>query len=102
MPPRIAEARRIMPLKISLSSSDPLSVAADVSVVGVPEGALQRAGIISALSKKLGNTVQRTLKREEFTGKRDQVVDFPTNGLLRPVRVLLVGLGNLVPPTDSD
>jgi leucyl aminopeptidase len=91
-----------MPLKISLSSSDPLSVAADVSVVGVTEGALQRAGIISALSKKLGNTVQRTLKREEFTGKRDQVIDFPTNGMLRPVRVLLVGLGNQAPPTDSD
>ena len=37
-----------MPLKISLSSSDPLSVAADVVVIGVPEGVNPRAGALGA------------------------------------------------------
>src|SRR5689334_8852479 len=92
----------LMPIKTSLSSSDPLSVAVDVSVIGVQEGANPRGSTLAALSKKLGPVVAKTLKREEFTGKRDQICDFPTNGLLKPARVVLVGLGNGGPLTEAD
>lgn len=81
-------------MKITLSSSDPLSTAADVAVVGIPEGASLKSGVPGHLSKSLGSIVQKTFKREEFTGKRDQLVSFATNGLLKPQRVVLIGLGS--------
>ncbi len=83
-----------MTLKLSLSTSDPLSAAADVAVIGVAEGASHKVGSLAALAKALGPVVQRTLKREEFSGKRDQVVEFATNGQLKPAKVLLMGLGS--------
>ena len=82
-----------MSMKLTLSSSDPLSIAADVAVIGVPEGASHRSGAIATLTKALGSSVQRTLKREEFTGKKDQTVELATNGQLKPARVVLMGLG---------
>ncbi len=82
-----------MALSISLSSSDPLSIAADVVVVGVVEGASPRAGALGTLTKALGPVVGRTLRRDEFTGKKDQTLELVTNGALKPARVVLVGLG---------
>jgi len=82
-----------MSLSITLSSSDPLSIPADVVVVGVVEGASPRAGHLGLLAKALGPGVARTLKRDEFTGKRDQIAELVTNGVIKPSRVVLVGLG---------
>ena len=61
-----------MPIKVSLSSTDVLSVPVDVAVIGVPEGASLRGGVLGQLSKALGPNVAKTLKREEFVGKRDR------------------------------
>src|SRR5262249_51990183 len=36
----------------------------------------------------------RAVKREEFTGKKDQTLEFTTNGALKPQRIVLLGLGN--------
>ncbi len=83
-----------MPLKISLKTSDPLKLSVDVAVLGVVEGASPRAGALGALAKALGQVVPKTLKREEFTGKKDQLLDFATNGRLKPARVVLIGLGS--------
>jgi leucyl aminopeptidase len=83
-----------MPLKISLKSADPLKIPADVAVIGIVEGASLKAGVFSTLTKALGQVVQKTLKREEFTGKKDQSVEFSTNGRLKPARVVLMGLGS--------
>src|SRR4051794_6603876 len=91
-----------MPIKISLSSSDPLGVAADVVVIGVPEGVSPRAGVLSALGKALGPSVARAVKREEFTGKKDQTLELVTNGAIRPQRVVLFGLGNASQLTEAD
>ena len=82
-----------MSIKISLSSAAPLSAPVDVAVIGVAEGSSPRSGIVGELSKALGPVVQRTLKREDFTGKKDQLVEFVTNGALKPARVVLLGLG---------
>ena len=84
-----------MPLKITLKSTDPLNVAADVSVIGIVEGASPTAGALARLTKALGQVVPKTLKREEFTGKKDQSVEFTTNGRLKPTRVVLMTLGLL-------
>ncbi len=83
-----------MALKITLKSADPLNVPADVSVIGIVEGASPKAGVLARLTKALGQIVPKTLKREEFTGKKDQSVEFATNGRLKPARVVLMGLGS--------
>ncbi|NUP14220.1 MAG: leucyl aminopeptidase [Polyangiaceae bacterium] len=82
-----------MTMKVTLSTSDPLSVAADLAVIGIVEGSSPKAGPLATLTKALGPVVSRTLKREEFTGKKDQTVEFSTNGQLKPARVVLMGLG---------
>ena len=83
-----------MSIKITLSSAAPLSAPVDVAVIGVAEGASPRSGILGELSKALGPVVQRTLKREDFTGKKDQLVELVTNGAVKPTRVVLLGLGS--------
>jgi leucyl aminopeptidase len=84
-----------MPIKLSLSSSEPLHVAADVLILGVSEGASLKEGALGELSKALGPSFGRTVKREDFTGKKDQTLEVSTGGTdLKPGKVLLVGLGS--------
>jgi leucyl aminopeptidase len=82
-----------MPIKFSLSSTEPLSIAADLLVLGVPEGSTMKEGTLGELAKHLGPTMAKTLKREEFTGKKDQSVELHPHGEIKPARVLLLGLG---------
>jgi leucyl aminopeptidase len=90
-----------MPIKLSIASTDPLDTAADLAVVGVPEGAKVEDGFLAQLAQKMGPVVARNLKRDEFTGKKDQVADFQTNGSAKPARVVVMGLGK-GPLTDVD
>src|SRR5690349_8709524 len=83
-----------MPIKVNLASSDPLSIAVDVVVIGVPEGASTGEGALARLAEALGESVAHQVKRDDFTGKKDQSIDFATRGALKPGRVLLVGLGS--------
>src|SRR4029079_15774052 len=90
-----------MPIKLSLSSTEPLSVAADLLILGVPEGAERKDGVLGELAKELGPSMARALKREEFTGKKDQAVELATAAKLKAHDVLLLGLG-AGPLTDVD
>src|SRR5689334_19657820 len=92
-----------MPIKFSLSSTEPLSVAADLLVLGVPEGSSFKEGALGDLAKALGPSMGKTLKREEFTGKKEQMLDLSAHGTdLKPGRVLLIGLGKVEALTDVD
>jgi leucyl aminopeptidase len=92
-----------MPIKFSLSSTEPLSVAADVLVLGVPEGSSFKEGALGDLSKALGPSMAKTVKREEFTGKKDQALELSTHGTdLKPARVLLIGLGKVESVTEVE
>ncbi|MRG97775.1 leucyl aminopeptidase [Polyangium spumosum] len=82
-----------MSIKLSVVSQDPLQIDADVAVIGVPEGATTKEGILAKLEDALGPVVSRIVKREDFTGKKDQTLDLQTLGKLPAQRVLLVGLG---------
>jgi leucyl aminopeptidase len=82
-----------MPIKLSLSSTESLSIAADVLVIGVPEGASTKDGLLGEIAKRLGPTVAKIVKREEFTGKKDQTVEIPCTEEVKPARLLLIGLG---------
>src|SRR5579871_1962787 len=92
-----------MPIKFSLSSSEPLSIAVDVLVLGVPEGATFKEGTLGDLAKALGPSLAKAVKREEFTGKKDQTLELSAGGTdLKPARVLLVGVGNPSSLTEVD
>jgi leucyl aminopeptidase len=92
-----------MPIKFSLSSSEPLSVAADVLVLGVPEGSTLKEGVLGELGKALGPSFGKAVKREDFTGKKDQTLDLGAGGSdLKPGKVLLVGLGDPQKLTEAD
>jgi leucyl aminopeptidase len=92
-----------MPIKFSLSSTAPLSVAADVLVLGVPEGASFKEGALGELSKALGSSLAKTVKREEFTGKKDQTLELSAGGTdLKAGRVLLIGLGKIESVTEVE
>ncbi len=92
-----------MPIKFSLSSSEPLSVAADVLVLGVPEGSTLKEGTLGDLAKALGPSIGKAVKREDFTGKKDQTLELGAGGSdLKPGKVLLVGLGNPEKLTEAD
>jgi len=82
-----------MSIKINVASSDPLSTAVDVLVVGVPEGASPNDGILARLREALGEGAVNQLKRDEFTGKKDQTAEVHTYERAKAGRVLLVGLG---------
>ena len=91
-----------MSIKLSIVSQDPLSVAADLVVIGVSEGATTKEGILAELEKALGPVVARAVKREDFSGKKDQTLDLTTNDALKASRVLLVGLGKTSPLSDVE
>jgi leucyl aminopeptidase len=82
-----------MALKITLTRSDPLQMAVDYVVVGVPEGTARKSAVLRSLKKAVGPLVSKLLNRHEFTGKRDQVVVVPTAGALKAAHVAVVGLG---------
>lgn len=92
-----------MSVKFSLSSAEPLRAAVDVLVLGVAEGTSFAEGVFSDLAKALGPSIDELLKREEFTGKRDQIVDVQAHSVdLKPRRILLVGLGKREALTTAD
>ncbi len=91
-----------MSLKLSIVSQAPLSLVADVLVIGVSEGVSTKEGVLAELEKALGPVVSRVAKREDFTGKKDQTLDLSTNDSLPAGRVLLVGLGKTSPLTDVE
>lgn len=92
-----------MPIKLSISSTEPLSVAADVLVLGVPEGSSMKEGAVGELAKAVGPSMAKAVKRDEFTGKKDQTLEICTGATdLKPAKVLLVGVGKPESLTEAD
>ena len=84
-----------MSLKITVSGANPLTLNVDALAVGIPEGA-RKKGLLKDLSKKLGSSVTKAMKRAEFSGKLGQLVEIGTaGGSIKPGAVYLVGLGDV-------
>ena len=85
-----------MPLSLSVRQASPFDVEADVAVLGVYTFDLSKKlpDAVRATDAALGGEFLALLKKEEFTGKRDQVVSIPSLGRVRGVnRIVVVGLG---------
>ena len=61
-----------MPIKLSISSTEPLSVAVDLLILGIQEGASIKEGILSELGKELaaGGSFGSIMGRNAFQRSR--------------------------------
>jgi leucyl aminopeptidase len=84
-----------MPLEIQLRAASPLDLTADVFVVGVLQGGKTQAlsPSLHALDGALGGALSKQAAKEEFTGKRDQMLALPTLGRVPAEKIILIGLG---------
>ncbi len=101
-----------MSLQIAVRTAKPASVAGDVLAVGVwshqsgkKSGARSKKGQpdpLAAIDRALGGALTKLLAREEFKGKRDQLVRVPTLGKLPVHTVFVLGLGDAASASDAD
>jgi leucyl aminopeptidase len=85
-----------MALDIQLRVAQPSDLAAEVLAIGVLQGTGKSFVLppsLKAIDSALGGALAKLVAREEFTGKRDQVVALGTLGRLPADKVALFGLG---------
>ncbi|MGH7294613.1 MAG: M17 family peptidase N-terminal domain-containing protein, partial [Polyangiaceae bacterium] len=86
-----------MALDIQLSVAQPGELAGDVLVVGVLAFGGKTPSLppsLKSLDGALGGALAKLVAREEFTGKRDQLLSVATLGRLKADKVVLMGLGD--------
>src|SRR4051794_21710590 len=95
-----------MPINVTALSAQPLDVSADIAVIGVftlPAAKGKEAPApLKEIDAALGGGLAKLVAKEEFSGKRDQVLSFGTLGKVSYDRVVLVGLGDRAKVTDAD
>ena len=94
-----------MTVKFTLRATDPTKESADVLALFVwsLDGTKRKGkGSLDAVDKALGGQLSKLIKKDEFKGKRDQVVSLPTLGKLKADRVIIYGLGDPEKLTDGD
>ena len=90
-----------MPLKISARSVLPAKETGDIVVVGVTTlGGTSKKNTnvrspLDGFDRALGGALGRLLKKEEFTGKKDQQVSISTLGRVKADRLVVLGLGDV-------
>ena len=85
-----------MPLDIQFRVAPPQELAADILVVGVPQAGAKSPAIpqlLKTVDQALEGALSRLAAKEEFTGKRDQLLSLATLGRLPADKVVLLGLG---------
>ncbi len=95
-----------MSLKFTLRSSDPTKESADVLVLFVwsLDSSSKKKGksALDGIDKALNGQLSKLIKKEEFKGKRDQVLALPTLGKLKADRIIVYGLGDSDKLADGD
>mgnify|MGYP003592299558 CR=1 FL=1 len=94
-----------MTVKFTLRATDPIKESADVLALFVwsLEGTKRKGkSTLDAVDKALGGALAKLIKKDEFKGKRDQVLSLPTLGKLKADRVIVYGLGDPEKLTDGD
>jgi leucyl aminopeptidase len=83
-----------MPLKLSCVACQLNDVSADHLAIGVFEGTSVANEALAPIDHALRGALGRLLKREEFTGKKDQCVAIETLGQIPAQRIAVMGLGD--------
>jgi leucyl aminopeptidase len=94
-----------MPIKIAAKVAAPLTLNADLSVIGVYAQSKSKKGSLlaqlSSIDGELKGAVSAHALREEFTAKKDQVLSFSFFGQGKVRKLILIGLGE-GPATAAD
>jgi leucyl aminopeptidase len=94
-----------MPLKITARAAEPVESSADVVVVGVWTLTASKKGRLADLAdldRALGGALAKTIAKEDFKGKKDQILSIPTLGRLPASKLVVMGLGDSKEFTDGD
>ena len=86
-----------MPLQIHLRFAQPTELEAEALAVGVLASGAKASGLppaLKALDAALDGALARLAAKEDFTGKRDQILSLPTLGRLKAERLFVLGLGD--------
>jgi len=86
-----------MPVDIQLRAAQPIDLAGDVLVVGIPQAGGKAPALppsLHVIDTALGDALSKLAIKEEFTGKRDQTLSLATLGRIQPEKVVLLGLGD--------
>jgi leucyl aminopeptidase len=95
-----------MPLKITVHSARPYESAADIAVIGAFTLPKSKPGELpaplKAIDAAIGGGLAKLVTKEEFTGKRDQVISVATLGRLSVDKIFIVGLGDKRALSNAD
>ena len=86
-----------MALDIQLRTAQPIDLAGEVLVVGVAQAGPKVPALppsLKAIDAALGDTLSKLAAKEEFTGKRDQMLAVATLGRIPADKIILLGLGD--------
>ncbi len=97
-----------MPLKFTLRSADPVKESGDVLALFVPALGSSNPkkksakSALDAVDKALGGQLSKQIKKDDFKGKKDQVLSLPTFGKIKFDKVVVYGLGDSETLADGD
>jgi leucyl aminopeptidase len=94
-----------MLLKISARTANAVETSADVAVIGVWSLSPSKKGRpaeLAALERALGAGLARAMNKEDFRGKREQVLNIATFGRVHAAKVVIIGLGEQKDFKDVD
>jgi leucyl aminopeptidase len=92
-----------MSLQISFGAGQPTDVAADVVVLGVwVFGGKKAPPALQAVDTALGGALMALLAKDEFSGKRDQMLSVATMGKMKATRLIVLGLGDRAAARDPE
>jgi leucyl aminopeptidase len=86
-----------MALEIQVRLAQPLDLSADVLVVGALQMGGKTGGLpapLKAIDGALGGALAKLVAKEEFTGKRDQILSLTTLSRIGSDKLVVIGLGD--------
>ena len=94
-------------MKIALKSGKPLDASTDLLILPVFAFERKKKGgdlpaVIAQVDRAMGKVLPDLLKREDFSGKRDQSLVVETYGKLKSTKIAFFGLGDPAKLTPAD
>ncbi|MFC1974369.1 leucyl aminopeptidase [Chloroflexota bacterium] len=80
-------------MEVKVISGDIIKLDADAAVVNLFEGDKRFDGATESVDKALGGAITRLIDDGEIKGKQGEIILIHTLGMIKPTRIVVVGLG---------